>query len=149
MGLKDFAGAATLPEAQLRALVCEREGRLANKRELYLSLVTFMNVLEDPVPLTNLGSGQGMDRVAQIRHNGLAHLLLLRDRCDFEFAWLLLGERERRLFGLLGVCLAIHPVSDRPWRNALQLELRDLSNTEVLSSIEWDYRGRFCDVYPD
>jgi hypothetical protein len=111
MGLKDFAGAATLPGAQLRALVCEREGRLANKRELYLSLVTyrrrmstdsavtndthtFMNVLEDPVPLTNLGSGQRMDRVAQIRHNRLAHLLLLRDGCDFEFAWLLLGERE-------------------------------------------------------
>jgi hypothetical protein len=51
-----------------------------------------MNVLEDPIPLANLGSGQRMDRVAQIRYHGFAHLLLLSNGCYLEFARLLLGE---------------------------------------------------------
>ena len=55
-------------------------------------MLAFMNVLEDPTPLANLGSRQRMDRVAQIRHRRLTHLLLLRNGCDLELAWLLLGK---------------------------------------------------------
>ena len=69
-----------------------------------------MDVLEDPVPLANLGSGKRMDYVAQIRYHGLAHLLLLCNRCYLEFTWVLLGKCERRLLGLLGMCLAIHTI---------------------------------------
>ena len=54
-----------------------------------------MNVLEDPIPLANLGRGQRMDRVAQIRHHGFAHLLLLCNGCYLELARLLLGNRKR------------------------------------------------------
>jgi hypothetical protein len=69
-----------------------------------------MNVLEDPIALANLGSGERVDRVAQIRHNRFAHLLLLCDGCYLEFARLLLGECKRRLLGFLGICLAIYTV---------------------------------------
>lgn len=51
-----------------------------------------MNVLEDPVPLADLGCGQRMDRVAQIRHRRFTHLLLLRNGRYLELAWLLLGK---------------------------------------------------------
>ncbi len=69
-----------------------------------------MNVLEYPIALANLGSGQRTDRVAQIRHNRLAHLLLLCNGCYLEFARLLLGKCKRRLLGFLGICLPIHAV---------------------------------------
>jgi hypothetical protein len=69
-----------------------------------------MNVLEYSIALANLGSGQRMDRVAQIRHNRLAHLLLLCNGCYLEFARLLLGKCKRRLLGLLGICFPIHAV---------------------------------------
>ncbi len=36
-----------------------------------------------------------------------------------------------------------------PRGNTLQLEMCNLSNTEVLSSVERDDRGRLCDVYPN
>lgn len=129
-------------------------------------MLTFMNVLEDPVPLANLGRGQWMDRVAQIRHHRFAHLLLLCNGRYLELAWLLLGKCERRLLGLLGVRLAIYtvPISRQrevgnawrkssspncPRRNALQLEMCNFSNTEILSSVERDDRGGFCDIYPN
>ena len=41
MRLKDLARVASLLGAELGALVREREGRLANQRELDLSLVTY------------------------------------------------------------------------------------------------------------
>lgn len=69
-----------------------------------------MNILEDPIALANLGSGERVDRVAQIRHNRFAHLLLLCNGCYLEFARLLLGECKRRLLGFLGICLAVHAV---------------------------------------
>jgi len=69
-----------------------------------------MNVLEDSIALANLGSGESVDRVAQIRHNRFTHLLLLCNGCYLEFARLLLGECKRRLLGFLGICLAIHTV---------------------------------------
>lgn len=34
-----------------------------------MDTLAFMNVLEDLIALTNLGSGVRVDRVAQIRHN--------------------------------------------------------------------------------
>jgi hypothetical protein len=69
-----------------------------------------MNVLEDPIALANLGSGERVDRVAQIRHNRFAHLLLLCNGCYLEFARLLLGECKRRLLGFLGIRFAVHTV---------------------------------------
>lgn len=129
-------------------------------------MLAFMNVLEDPIPLADLGSGQRMDRVAQIRHRRFTHLLLLRNGRYLELAWLLLGKCKRRLPGLLGVRLAIYtvPIShqqkagdgrrnpsspNRPWRDALQLEMCNFSNTEILSSVERDDRSGFCDIYPN
>jgi len=129
-------------------------------------ILAFMNVLEDPIPLANLGSGQRMDRVAQIRHRRFTHLLLLRNGRYLELACLLLGKCERRLLGLLGIRLAIYtvPISRQqkardagrkpsspncPRRNALQLEMCDFSNAEILSSVERDDRGGFCDIYPN
>lgn len=58
-------------------------------------MLAFMNVLEDPIPLADLGSGQRMDRVAQIRHSRFTHLLLLRNGRYLELARLLLGKCER------------------------------------------------------
>ena len=55
-------------------------------------------------------SGSRWARVAQIPHDRFAHFLPLRNRCDFEFARLLLGKGERRLFSLLGIRLAVHTV---------------------------------------
>jgi hypothetical protein len=55
---------------------------------------TFVDVLEDPVTLTDLRGGQRMDRVTQVCHHRFTHLLLLRDGCDLEFARLLLSKRE-------------------------------------------------------
>jgi hypothetical protein len=75
-----------------------------------MNTLAFMNVLENLIALANLGSGVRVDRVAQIRHNRFAHLLLLCNRCYPEFAWLLLRERKRRLLGFLGICLAVHTV---------------------------------------
>jgi hypothetical protein len=69
-----------------------------------------MNVLEDSIALANLGSRERVDRVAQIRHNRFAHLLLLCNGCYLEFARLLLGECKRRLLGFLGIRLAIYTV---------------------------------------
>ena len=75
MRLKNLARGATLPRAQLGALIRERKWWLANQREFDLSLVTyemrmsrdglaitddalaFVDVLEDPMPLADLGSG--------------------------------------------------------------------------------------------
>jgi len=73
-----------------------------------------MNVLEDPMALANLGGGDTVDRVAQIRDNRFAHLLLLCNGCYLEFTRLLLGECKRRLFGFLGIRLAVHTVPVSP-----------------------------------
>jgi len=54
-----------------------------------------MNVLEDPIALANLSSGERVNRVAQIRHNRFTHLLLLCNGCYLEFARLLLRECKR------------------------------------------------------
>jgi hypothetical protein len=79
-----------------------------------------MDILEDPFPLANLGSGVRVDRVAQICHNRFAHLLLLCNGCYLEFARLLLGECKRRLLGFLGIRLAVHtvPISRQPKEKA-------------------------------
>jgi hypothetical protein len=129
--------------------------------------LAFMNVLEDPIALANLGSGERVDRVAQIRHNRFAHLLLLcamdvilnSPGCCWENAngdclasWVYALPFTRYLFPVnknKKLVLKGTVVPDCPWRNALQLELRNFSNAKVFSSVEGDNRGRLCDVYPD
>jgi hypothetical protein len=56
---------------------------------------TFVDVLEDPIPLADLRAGQWMDRITQVCHHRFTHLLLLRDGCYLEFARLLLSKCER------------------------------------------------------
>ena len=97
-----------------------------------------MNVLEDPIALANLGSGERVDRVAQIRHSRFAHLLLLCNGCYLEFARLLLGECKRRLLGFLGICLTIYtvPISCQQKKTGTERNCRTRLSTEVCPPIE-------------
>lgn len=61
--------------------------------------------------MANLRCRKGMDVVSQIRHSGLAHLLLMGDGNNRKLASLLLDQRERRRLGFLSVRFSINTVS--------------------------------------
>lgn len=90
----------------------------------------------------------------------------MRDRRNREFARLLLEEGERRHLSFMSVCFAVDAISRRdvsysiqpiktfispniPWWNSFELKLRDLTNTVVLSSVNWNDCSRLSNVYPD
>lgn len=119
----------TLLRAELRALIREGKRRFACKGKDDLCLVTYssvsascirhhhaltltlVDILHDPLAVPNLRGRQRMNGVPQVRHRGLAHLLLMRDGRHREFARLLLDNREGRDPGFLCVGLAVSTVA--------------------------------------
>jgi len=61
MGLQHFSWLASFLGNWLGSLISEREWWFSNQREDYFCLVTFMNVLEYPFSVTDLGSWERMD----------------------------------------------------------------------------------------
>ena len=72
-----------------------------------------MDVLHDALAVADLRGRQRVHGVPQVRDGRLAHLLLVRNRCDGELAGLLLNEGEGRDLGFLRVSLAIDLVANR------------------------------------
>ena len=82
----------TLLRRKFSPLVRKRKRWLSNEGKHNLGLIAFMNILNDPLPMSNLGRRQRMHRVAQVVDRGLAHLVLMSDRRDGELSRLLLNN---------------------------------------------------------
>lgn len=70
-----------------------------------------MDVLVDTLAMSHQSRRNGVNSHLQVGNGSFAHLLLMSNRGDCEFATLVLNDGEGGNFGILGVRFAIDSVS--------------------------------------